>query len=175
MKTYVPEETVLATIFCNIFVTPGELQELWDSQYVLKRSMARTQPQVKFQACDWTTDCQFWGMAVKVYQSACALLDGVSVRRSVCNWVKGSNWRRQHRQYYGPQGQCRDGRDGKPPGVLLRSDPRWSTVQEGAGEAVRSRQKPPQKTAQEIQRGYVASMGPSVSLWTRSYLTIALK
>lgn len=143
-------------IFCNICVTPGQLQELWNSQSVLKRSMARTQAQVSFQACDWTTDCQFSSMSVKVNQPACALLAGAPVRRSVCSWVKGSNWQRQYRQYwqyYGPQGQCRVKRDGKLPGALLCSDSGWSTVQEGAGETVRSRQKPPQKTAQEIQRG----------------------
>lgn len=92
-------------------------------------------------------------MSVIGNQLACALLAGAPVRRSVCSWVKGSNWQRQHRQYYGPQGQCRDKSDGQQPGALLRSDSGRSSVQEGAGETVRSRQKPPQKTAQEIQRG----------------------
>ena len=95
-------------------------------------------------------------MSVRVDQSARVLLAGAPVRRSVCSWEKGKRLAEEAAsaaRCYGPQGQCRDRGDGKLPGAVLHADPRRSTVQEGAGEAVRGRQKRPQKTAQEIQRG----------------------
>lgn len=93
-------------------------------------------------------------MPVKVHQSACALLAGAPARRSGCSLEKGKQLAEAASavRCYGPQGQCRDRGDGKPPGTVLRADSRRSTVQGGAGEVVRGRQKRPQKTAQEIQR-----------------------